>query len=103
MPKTVRAHLHTRLIPKKNRRKESSPPLVAPSARYEILVRGHLDSRWSLWFDGMRIAKKDGETVIVGDDIDQPKLRGILNKIWDLNLTLVSVRRIAAKKRGGEQ
>jgi hypothetical protein len=51
----------------------------------------------------MRVKTSGGETAIVGDNIDQPKLRGILNKIWDLNLTLISARRLAAKKRGGKQ
>jgi len=49
----------------------------------------------------MRVATKGDETVISGDDIDQPKLRGILNKICDLSLTLISVRRLAGEKRGG--
>jgi hypothetical protein len=68
------------------------PP--APHARYEIKVKGQLDARWSAWFDGMAITAQDDETMIVGEKIDQPKLRGILNKIWDLNLILVSINRI---------
>lgn len=98
MPKIVRAHRGTRSISKKNRRTEQAPELAA---HYKILVRGHLDSRWSVWFDGMTIATNDGETVIAGDNIDQPRLRGMLNKIWDLNLTLISVTRMdqRAKRR----
>ncbi|CAG0943708.1 hypothetical protein ANRL1_01453 [Anaerolineae bacterium] len=96
-----------RAIRSGKRRRETPPspslPSTSSSACYDIRVKGHLDARWETWFDGMRIATKDDETVIFGDDIDQPKLRGILNKIWDLNLTLVSVRRLAAKKRGGNQ
>jgi hypothetical protein len=98
MPKTVRTQRDAHPVSRTHRRKESGAPFVGPSARYEISVRGRLDSRWSVWFDGVKVATKDGETVIVGDDMDQPKLRGILNKIWDLNLTLVSVRRFTAKK-----
>ncbi len=97
MPKTVRTHPRIRSIPKKNRQKESNLGL-ALAARYQILVRGHLDSRWSAWFDGMIVTTHGDETVIAGDDMDQPQLRGILNKIWDLNLTLISVRRLAAQK-----
>ena len=62
---------------------------------YIIHVRGELDPAWSAWFDGMSIkssnASGDTETVISGPVSDQAHLRGILNKLWDLNLELVSV------------
>ena len=101
MSKTPRPHHHSYSVLGKARRKGPGAPHSAPSAGYEILVGGHLDSRWSVWFEGMRVATKGDETVISGDDIDQPKLRGILNKICDLSLTLISVRRLAGEKRGG--
>ena len=62
------------------------------SARYEIRLRGHLDPRWAAWFDGMSlITESDGITVIRGPVIDQAALHGLLQKLRDLNLPLVSV------------
>ena len=61
--------------------------------KYEIRVRGVLDERWSSWFDGMHISADDtGETTITGPVTDQPALHGLLNKIRDLGLQLISVR-----------
>jgi hypothetical protein len=60
---------------------------------YEIRVRGVLDERWSSWFDGMQIsANESGDTTISGPVADQPALHGLLNKIRDLGLQLISVR-----------
>ena len=64
-------------------------------AVYQIKVEGNLDERWSDWFSGLTVvAGSEGEgtpvTTLTGW-MDQAALRGILNKIWDLNLTLVSV------------
>jgi hypothetical protein len=59
---------------------------------YCIRVRGHLDSSWSEWFDGLAIASKaNGETVLSGEIIDQAALYGVLNKVRDLGLPLLSV------------
>jgi hypothetical protein len=69
--------------------KSSSP--LAHHARYEIKVKGSLDARWTAWFDSTSVTPLNGETIITGI-VDQPKLRGILNKIWDLNLVLISVK-----------
>jgi hypothetical protein len=65
------------------------------SAVYRIEVEGTLDERWSDWFSGLAVvAGSEGEgtpvTTLTGL-MDQAALRGILNKVWDLNLTLVSV------------
>ena len=62
--------------------------------RYQIKVRGRLDPSWSDWFSGVVITSQDdGEpvTVLEGDVPDQPALYGILNRIRDLNLVLISV------------
>ncbi len=60
--------------------------------RYEIKVRGHLDDRWSEWFDGMDIRNlPGGDTILYGMVIDQAALHGLLIKIRDLGLPLVSV------------
>jgi hypothetical protein len=62
---------------------------------YEIRVQGKLDARWSDWFDGLSVTESgDGETLIKGEVADQAALRGILEKIWNLNLALISVQRL---------
>lgn len=60
-------------------------------ARYRIQVAGGLDESWSFWFDGLDVSAGDGVTTLTGDVADQAALRGILQSIWDLNLTLLSV------------
>ena len=62
--------------------------------RYEIRVKGHLDARWSTWFDGLELSRQpDGTTLIEGSVADQAALHGVLQKIRDLGLELVSVTR----------
>jgi hypothetical protein len=62
---------------------------------YEIRVEGHLADRWSDWFEGLAIYKDpDGETVLRGPLSDQAALFGVLTRIHDLNLVLISVFRI---------
>ena len=59
---------------------------------YEIRVKGHLDTRWAAWFDGLGIAHgSDGTTIIHGPVADQAALHGLLQKIRDLGLPLISV------------
>ena len=62
---------------------------------YEIRVNGVLDSGWSAWFDGLEITSDEhGDTTIAGPVADQAALHGLLAKIRDLALPLLSVRRI---------
>lgn len=62
---------------------------------YQIKVKGHLDPHWSEWFEGMTISHEaNGETVLAGPVMDQAALHGLLLKIRDLNLTLLSVHRV---------
>jgi hypothetical protein len=62
-------------------------------AVYEIWVKGHLDGRWSEWFDGLQITNlENGEAMLSGDIVDQAALHGLLNKVRDLGLPLVAVR-----------
>jgi hypothetical protein len=63
-------------------------------ACYEIRVNGVLDSRWTAWFDGLQVIGEGEETVICGLLADQPALHGLLTKIRDLGLCLISVRRL---------
>ncbi len=63
-------------------------------AHYEIRVEGVLDSQWAAWFDGLQVSDDGEETVISGLLADQPALHGVLAKIRDLGLCLISVRRL---------
>jgi hypothetical protein len=66
-------------------------PGLDQAAAYQIKVQGKLDESWSDWFSGMDIACENGITTLTGAVVDQVALRGILSKIWDLNLGLISV------------
>jgi hypothetical protein len=63
-------------------------------ARYEFCVDGILDGRWADWFGGLQVSSEGAQTVIAGLVADQPSLHGVLAKIRDLGLCLISVRRI---------
>jgi hypothetical protein len=69
-------------------------------ARYEIRVEGVLDSRWAAWFGGLQISRQGEETVICGLLADQPALHGLLTKVRDLGLCLISLRRLDAGQAG---
>ena len=67
--------------------------------KYQIRVQGWIGERWANWFDGVTMAYEGTEidsptTTLTGPITDQAALRGLLTKIWDLNLTLVSVNRV---------
>ena len=64
-------------------------------AVYQIRVKGSLDGKWSDWFDGLTITPQgDDETLLAGPVADQAALHGLLGKIRDLGLPLLSVRRV---------
>jgi hypothetical protein len=59
---------------------------------YEIRLKGHLDDQWSEWFGGLTITlEENGDTLLTGPVIDQAALHGLLKKVRDLGLPLVSV------------
>ena len=61
---------------------------------YQIKVKGMLDRRWSDWFNGLTIKTENVDspvTTLTGPVIDQARLRGIISKLWDLNLVVISV------------
>jgi hypothetical protein len=63
--------------------------------RYEIRIKGHLDTRWAAWFGGLAIAHgSDGTTTIQGPVADQAALHGLLQKTRDLGLPLISVTQL---------
>jgi hypothetical protein len=65
------------------------------AGRYEIRVKSHLAPRWVAWFDGMSLTHEtDGTTSIHGPVVDQAALHGLLQKLWDVGLPLVSVTRV---------
>jgi len=67
---------------------------------YQIVVKGHLDREWSEWFEGLAITPADnGDTILSGLIVDQTALHGLLIKIRDLGLPLLSLTRI---ETGGE-
>jgi hypothetical protein len=62
---------------------------------YEIRIKGHLENRWADWFDGLTITLGDnGETQLTGPVVDQAALHGLLRKVRDLGMLLISVKRI---------
>jgi len=63
-------------------------------SRYEIRVEGILDRRWTAWFEGLEIDSDDSQTVISGRVADLAALHGLLNRVCDLGLALVFVRRL---------
>ena len=75
-----------------------------PESHYEIRVRGILDDRWSEWFEGLTLVAEGLDTVITGRLPDQASLHGVLNKVRDLGLFLISVRHISADEtsNGGD-
>ena len=59
---------------------------------YEIKIKGQLDKHWSVWFDGLAMTyDEQGHTILSGSLVDQAALHGLLNKIRDMNLPLISV------------
>lgn len=66
-----------------------------PQEFYQITVKGHLDNRWANWFEGLTITREDnGETRLTGPVVDQAALHGLLRKVRDLGLPLLSVTRV---------
>jgi len=75
---------------KPNLETESGQPTV-----YQIRIKGHLGGQWQDWFGGLVITQEDnGETLFTGPVVDQPALHGLLRKVRDLGLPLVSVNRV---------
>jgi len=62
---------------------------------YQLIIKGHLGREWSAWFDGLTITSADnGQTILSGPLVDQTALHGVLIKVRDLGLPLLSVTHI---------
>jgi hypothetical protein len=73
-----------------NRTADTSQPTI-----YQIRVKGHLGSQWKDWFGGLTVTLEDnGETLLTGPVVDQAALHGLLRKVRDLGIPLVSVVRL---------
>ena len=67
----------------------------AGSTAYQIRIEGHLGGQWTDWFEGLTITlEEDGDTLLTGPVVDQAALHGLLKKVRDLGLPLVSVVRV---------
>ena len=67
-------------------------PTPSHPTGYEIRVAGHLPPQWADWFEGLTISlEESGDTLLTGPEIDQAALHGLLKKVRDLGLSLVSV------------
>ena len=64
------------------------------NSHYEIRVKGILDRRWAAWFEDLQVSSDGEETVIAGPVADQAALHGLLTKVRDLGLFLISVRHL---------
>jgi len=72
---------------KRNPKTDASQPMV-----YQIRIKGHLGSQWAEWFEGLTITlESNGDTLLTGPVVDQAALHGLLKKVRDLGMPLVSV------------
>ena len=67
---------------------------------YQIRIKGHLGREWTDWFGGLSIALEDnGDTLLVGPVVDQAALHGLLRKVRDLGMPLISAIRVKPPRR----
>lgn len=70
--------------------------------QYEIRVEGHLGSRWAAWFDGLSVTTEgDGTSVLRGSVVDQAALHGLLQKLRDVGIPLISLTPVEAPTTEG--
>ena len=75
-------------------KRDSDGPMV-----YQIRLEGHLGPQWADWFEGLIITGDDGDTLLTGPVVDQAALHGLLRKVRDLGLPLVSIHRIPSAEQ----
>ena len=82
---------------------DGSPDRRGELQQYELRVQGHLDARWADWVEGLAFTHEpDGTTTLAGPLLDQAALHGLLTRIRDLGLPLVSMRRVCPGNPDGE-
>ena len=82
-----------------NNENQGFPSTNSGGGFFEIHVKGHLDDSWSDWLEGMEVKLLDnGEMILLGHIGDQAALMGLLNKLYGLNLALLSVSEVKEKK-----
>ena len=71
---------------------------------YQIRLKGHLSHQWTEWFEGLTITlEEDGDTLLTGTVIDQAALHGLLKKVRDLGIPLLSVNRIKPDQKDASE
>ena len=66
---------------------------------YEIRIKGHLGQQWTDWFEGLAITlEENGDTLLTGPVVDQPALHGLLKKVRDLGMPLLTVNRLESNQ-----
>jgi hypothetical protein len=73
---------------------DANQPMV-----YQIRIRGHLGPQWVGWFEGLTITLDDGDTLLTGPVIDQAALHGLLKKVRDLSMPLLSVNSVETRRQ----
>ena len=66
-------------------------PTPSQPVIYQIRLKGHLSPQWKNWFEGLTITVENGDTLLTGSVVDQAALHGLLKKVRDLGMPLVSV------------
>jgi hypothetical protein len=73
---------------------EPAQPAMTDTTWYAIELEGCLTGRWAEWFDGLAISHEEGRTLLTGPVVDQAALHGLLKKVRDLGMPLISVTRV---------
>ncbi len=83
---------------------DGAPDRRGELQRYELRVQGHLDSRWTTWVEGLAFTHEaDGTTTLRGPPLDQAALHGLLTRIRDLALPIISLRRLCPDSQAREE
>jgi len=74
-------------------------PAMTNTTWYKIELEGCLTGRWAEWFDGLAISHEEGRTLLTGSVVDQAALHGLLKKVRDLGMPLISVTRVLEPRK----
>jgi hypothetical protein len=78
---------------------EPTQPTMTDITWYTIELEGCLTGQWAAWFDGLAISHEDGRTLLTGPVVDQAALHGLLKKVRDLGMPLISVTRVLEPRK----